>query len=55
MVLERLTHRLYMLLGKKATSKRCKIWLTRLVSRMHVCVGDMNAEDGEKLIKELPG
>lgn len=55
MVLEGRMFGLFTRLGKYMliTSKSSDI--DKVLIRVHVCVGDMNAEQGEKLASELPG
>jgi hypothetical protein len=42
-------------LGKYKSSTFKSSNADRVLIRVHVCVGDMNAEQGEKLASELPG
>jgi len=46
---------LYTRLGKNTSAMFHRKDTDKVMIRVHVCVGDMNAEQGEKLASELPG
>jgi hypothetical protein len=55
-VLGELTWRLYTRLGKITPQHRsCKRSLLTRMSSVHVCVGDMNDEEGKNMESQLPG
>lgn len=55
MVLEERMFGLFTRLGKNESITFFWTDADEVVIRVHVCVGDMNAEQGEKLASELPG